>query len=203
MILASLRFGGSWVETVTYIRSLVEMMKFNSSMNGGIYRTYSSVEWDFYINRMCLVIMRNYLAAHVYLAACSSMRAYLVRLEEALAVADPEGVQGFVRNPLPRPQSLNISETKLFHFHGIFKQIDIKSAKRTPSSTELIPLPEILDPPLLRFIFVWASVYMHRLSLCELGHNNGSEVCASSECLGETVCLHGLVWAVTYIRYLI
>ena len=40
---------------------------------------------------MCLVIMRNYLAAHVYLAACSSMRAYLVRLEEALAVADPEG----------------------------------------------------------------------------------------------------------------
>ena len=72
-----------------------------------------------------------------------------VRLEEALAVADPEGVQGFVRTPLPRPQSLNISETKLFHFHGIFKQIDIKSAKRTPSSTELIPLPEILDHPCL------------------------------------------------------
>ena len=93
---------------------------------------------------MCLVIMRNYLAAHVYLAACSSMRAYLVRLEEALAVADPEGVQGFVRTPLPRPQSLNISETKLFHFHGIYKQIDIKSAKRAPSSTELIPLPEML-----------------------------------------------------------
>ena len=139
MILASLRFGGSWVE----------MMKFNSSMNGGIYRTYSSVKWDFYINRMCLVIMRNYLAAHVYLAACSSMRAYLVRLEEALAVADPEWVQGFVRTPLPRPQSLNISETKLFHFHGIFKQIDIKTAKRTPSSTELIPLPEILDHPCL------------------------------------------------------
>ena len=98
---------------------------------------------------MCLVIMRNYLAAHVYLAACSGMRAYLVRLEEALAVADPEGVQGFVRTPLPRLQSLNISETKLFHFHGIFKQIDIKSAKRTPSSTELIPLPEILDHPCL------------------------------------------------------
>ena len=139
MILASLRFGGSWVE----------MMKFNSSMNGGIYRTYSSVKWGFYINRMCSVIMRNYLAAHVYLAACSSMRAYLVRLEEALAVADPEGVQGFVRTPLPRPQSLNISETKLFHLHGIFKQIDIKSAKRTPSSTELIFLPEILDHPCL------------------------------------------------------
>ena len=77
------------------------------------------------------------------------LRAYLVRLEEALAVADPEGGSGFVRTPLPRPQSLNISETKLFHFHGIFKQIDIKSAKRTPSSTELIPLPEILDHPCL------------------------------------------------------
>ena len=97
--------------------------------------------------------MRNYLAAHVYLAACSSMRAYLVRLEEALAVADPEGVQGFVRTPLPRPQSLNISETKLFHFHGIFKQIDIKSAKRTPSSTELTPPSRNPGSPLLRSIF--------------------------------------------------
>ena len=93
MILASLRFGGSWVE----------MMKFNSSMNGGIYRTYSSVKWDFYINRMCLVIMRNYLAAHVYLAACSSMRAYLVRQEEALAVADPEGGSGVRLNSPPPP----------------------------------------------------------------------------------------------------
>ena len=93
---------------------------------------------------MCLVIMRNYLAAHVYLAACSSMHAYLVRLEEALAVADPEVIQGFVRTPFPRPQSLNISETKIFHFHGIYKQIDIKSAKRTPP-----PLPEILDHPCL------------------------------------------------------
>ena len=64
-------------------------------------------------------------------------------------MADPEGVQGFVRTPLPRPQSLNISETKLFHFHGIFKQIDIKSAKRTPSSTELITFPVILDHPCL------------------------------------------------------
>ena len=81
---------------------------------------------------MCLVIMRNYLAAHVYLAACSSMRAYLVRLEEALAVADPEGVQGFVRTPLPRPQSLNISETKSFHFHGMFKQIDINQQSEPP-----------------------------------------------------------------------
>ena len=57
-----------------------------------------------------------YDTAHVYLAECSSMRAYLVRLEEALAVADPEWVQGFVRTPLPRPQSLNISETNYFIF---------------------------------------------------------------------------------------
>ena len=91
MILASLRFGGSWVE----------MMKFNISMKGGIYRTYSSVKWDFYINRMCLVMMRNYLAAHVYLAACSSMRAYLVRLEEALAVADLRGFGGSFELPSP------------------------------------------------------------------------------------------------------
>ena len=27
---------------------------------------------------------------------------------------------------------------------------------------------------------------MHRLSLCALGHNTGSDVCASSECPGET-----------------
>ena len=31
------------------------------------------------------------------------------------------------------------------------------------------------------------SVYTHRLSsLCAHGHNNGSEVCVSSECPGET-----------------
>ena len=27
---------------------------------------------------------------------------------------------------------------------------------------------------------------MHRLSLCALGHNTGSDVCASSECPSET-----------------
>ena len=64
---------------------------------------YSSVKLDFYINRMCLVIMRNYLAAHVYLAASSSICAYLVRLEEALAVADQEGVQGVRSNSPPPP----------------------------------------------------------------------------------------------------
>ena len=34
-----------------------------------------------------------------------------------------------------------LSETKLFHFHGIFKTNEIKSAKGTPSSTHLNPPP--------------------------------------------------------------
>ena len=45
--------------------------------------TYSYVYWYFDKYRICLVIMRNYLAAwtHVYLVACNSMHAYLVGLE--------------------------------------------------------------------------------------------------------------------------
>ena len=39
-----------------------------------------------------------------------------------------------------------------------------------------------------RSSFVWASVY--RFSLCALGQNNGSEVCASSECPDYCVCAH-------------
>ena len=38
-------------------------------------------------------------------------------------------------------------------------------------------------------VFVRASVYMHRLSLCALRHNNGSDVCASSECPGVRLCI--------------
>ena len=42
----------------------------------------------------------------------------------SLTVGDPEGVQGFAQTPShPAP------ETKLFHFYGIYKTIDIKSAK--------------------------------------------------------------------------
>ena len=48
----------------------------------------------------------------------------------------------------------------------------------------------------LRSVFVLASVYMHRLSLCALRHNNGSDVCASTDCPGETVHLPRLVWVV-------
>ena len=54
----------------------------------------------------------------------------------------PDGVQGFRLGPLPAPvfkypmkiKQLGLSETKLFHFHGIFKNNKIKSAKRTPPS---------------------------------------------------------------------
>ena len=34
---------------------------------------------------------------------------------------------------------------------------------------------------------------MYRLSLLAFGHNNGSKVCVSNECSGETVCLPRLV----------
>ena len=61
-------------------------------------------------------------------------------------VADPEGVQGVGSNPPPSPSPI-FSETKLFHFHGIFKKIEIKSAKGTPIPLYIqTPFPEILDP---------------------------------------------------------
>ena len=49
-----------------------------------------------------------------------------------------EGIQGFPqRTPVfkyPMKMKLfGLSETKLFHFHGIFKKNEIKSAKRTPT----------------------------------------------------------------------
>ena len=37
---------------------------------------------------------------------------------------------------------------------------------------------------------------MHHLSLCALRHNNGCDVCASSECPGETVHLPRLIGVV-------
>ena len=48
--------------------------------------------------------------------------------KSSTAVADPEGVQGVRFNFPLCPPFLNIlSETKLFHFHGIFKKNKIKS----------------------------------------------------------------------------
>ena len=40
---------------------------------------------------------------------------------------------------------------------------------------------------------------MHRLSLCALRHNIGSDVCASSKCPGETVHLPRLVSCVLLV----
>ena len=74
------------------------------------------------------------------------------------SVADPEGVQGGSPEP-PSPLAVfkypmkmklfGLNETKYFHFHGIFNQIQKKSAKRTPIPLYVYtPFPEILDPPL-------------------------------------------------------
>ena len=40
------------------------------------------------------------------------------------------------------------------------------------------------------------SLCLHALPLCALGHNNGSDVCASSKCTDETVHLPRLFWVV-------
>ena len=58
-----------------------------------------------------------------------------------LPVADPEGGQGVRSQPLNAPvfkypikmKYFGLRKTKLFHFHGIFKKNEIKSAKRTPT----------------------------------------------------------------------
>ena len=99
-------------------------------------------------------------------------------------------------------KSFGLSETKLFYFHWIFKNkenstptrtfIHMNPLSRNPGSVSVV-LAACSHVYLLacmqqcaclaggaRSIFVWASVY--RFSLCALGQNNGSEVCASSDC---------------------
>ena len=60
------------------------------------------------------------------------------------------GFRGFARTPEPassffkypmKMKYFGLTETKLFHFHGKYKKNEIKSAKRTPSSTHLNPPP--------------------------------------------------------------
>ena len=111
-------------------------------------------------------------------------------------------------------KSFGLSETKLFYFHWIFKKKEIKSAHpHAPLYTYEPPFQKswirhccacsmlARDVDLLacmqqcaclsggaRSIFVWASV--DRFSLCALGQNNGSEVCASSECPDYCVFAH-------------
>ena len=54
-----------------------------------------------------------------------------------MTVADQEGVRSKPLHPLFKyPMKIKLfglTETKLFHFHGIFRKGEIKSAKRTPS----------------------------------------------------------------------
>ena len=50
---------------------------------------------------------------------------------------------------LPLKNEIGLSETKLFHFHGVFKKNKIKSAKRTPHTFIYMNIfPQILDSPL-------------------------------------------------------
>ena len=80
----------------------------------------------------------------------------ILRMSEA-SVVDPEGVQGvrFTNSPSTlfkytmKVKLFGLSETKLFHFHGIFKTNEIQSTKRTPTSLYIwTPFLETLDPPL-------------------------------------------------------
>ena len=57
----------------------------------------------------------------------------------ALSLADSEGIRLNLLHPTPfyltshkKEKKIGLSETKSFHFHGISKQIEIKSAKRPP-----------------------------------------------------------------------
>ena len=69
------------------------------------------------------------------------------------SVADPEGVQAVRSNPLPAPvfkypmkmKTFGLSETKLFHFHGIFKQNEIKSANPRRSMSMHSFYPEFIS----------------------------------------------------------
>ena len=105
-------------------------------------------------------------------------------------------------------KSFGLNETKLFHFHQIFKKKEIQThtfihmnpLSRNPGSVTVV-LAACSHVYLLacmqqcvclsggaRSIFVWASVY--RFSLCALGQNNGSEMRASSECPDYCVYAH-------------
>ena len=54
----------------------------------------------------------------------------------------------------------------------------------------------LLHAYLVGYIFFCQSLRLHALPLCALGHNNVSDVCASSKCPDETVHLPRLFWVV-------
>ena len=65
------------------------------------------------------------------------------------------GFRGFARTPLPagpglkypmKLKKIGLIETKLFHFHGIFKKYDLKSSKRTTTPLYI----HLYEPPFMR-----------------------------------------------------
>ena len=62
---------------------------------------------------------------------------YLINISNKYQISGGSrgGSGGSSENPSPPPvfkYPMKMSETKLFHFHGIFKKHEIKSAKQTP-----------------------------------------------------------------------
>ena len=108
-------------------------------------------------------------------------------------------------------KSFGLSETKLFHFHGIFKKKKISTPTRTfihmnplsrnPGSVTVVLtacshvyLLACMQPCVClsggaRSIFVCASVYRFSLRTY-LGQNNGSEMCSISESPDYCVFAH-------------
>ena len=78
----------------------------------------------------------------------SQKSGWIIHSNGCITVADPEGV----RSPLPaikhpmKMKYFGLTKTKLFHFRGIFKIIEIKSLKRTQHL--YIPFKESLNRPL-------------------------------------------------------
>ena len=61
---------------------------------------------------------------------------------------EPPSMSPIFKYPM-KMKLFGLSETKLFHVHGIFKKNEIKSAKRTPTALYILTLfPEILYQPL-------------------------------------------------------
>ena len=79
------------------------------------------------------------------------------------------GSGGSLKPPHPSPVFKYPMKMKLFHFHGIFKKNEIKSAKRTPYTFYIwTPFPEILDPPWVGFNFAYPEIQSDEMSVLGL-----------------------------------
>ena len=80
--------------------------------------------FDLSLTNHCQEIGRHILASEIQMKSCT-LQHFITALGEG--GGNPVGAQGVHLNPsLPPPPPF-----KLFHFHGIFKKNEIKSAKRT------------------------------------------------------------------------